>query len=510
MKRVIVLPLDGFATAAELHDYVDKLLESKEILDLVAYIKLNDGVHNFDAGGPLIVQQLVSKFLEYGLPIKIFLDLKIGDVSATLINTLKKYFAAAPGILTVSTICSVEGILKLRQALPNTKLAMVSVLTDIPREECLQRFGQSPEVKIYNDLMNIRYLYAQQICAYENWPYALLQPFDLIVCSPLELPFLIRNLPEIYGYVVPGIRDAWMKKASEHQKRITGVAEALEAGATFVVMGAQLTKGNPEVGISAKESCLLTQQEIASVQARQLNDSDPLAVLKACDGYYCSPRDDQGKLKGPLVAYAGTYQSEEHLTADNSTKNYVGYEYFNFAQAEQDPKVRSYFAALICKKLDEANLKADVVVGAPMGGIMLAGDVGRLLQKRTIFAEKKVTALADPRNGQKEISQQIIDRHEIYPGDHVIIVEDVCNNFSTTKKMQNLIESHGAELVAIVCAFNRSGFNDWHEIPVVSALAIPAQQFRQSDPLVAELVSSGKIIWKPKLMWEKLKAAMEE
>ena len=91
MKRVIVLPLDGFATAAELEDYVDKLVESKELLDLIAYIKLNDAVHNFDTGGPALVQRLATKFLEFGMPIKIFLDLKIGDVSATLLNTLKKY-----------------------------------------------------------------------------------------------------------------------------------------------------------------------------------------------------------------------------------------------------------------------------------------------------------------------------------------------------------------------------------------------------------------------------------
>ncbi len=510
MKRVIVLPLDGFATAAELEDYVDKLMESKELLDLIAYIKLNDAVHNFDAGGPALVQRLVAKFLEFDIPIKIFLDLKIGDVSATLLNTLKKYFAAAPGILTVSTVCSVEGILKLRQALPDTKLAMVSVLTDITRDECQQRFGQSPEVKIYNDLMNIRDLYVQKTGTYENWPHALVQPFDLIVCSPLELPFLTKNLPDSYGYVVPGIRDAWMTKASEHQKRITGVAEALELGATFVVMGAQLTKGNPEAGISAVESCLLTQQEITAFLARSLDDFDPLAVLKACDGYYCSPLDDQGNFKGPLVAYAGTYVPEANSAADNEKKNYVGYEYFNFAQAEQDPKVRAYFAALICQALNTANFKGDVVVGAPMGGILLAGDVGRLLQRRTIFAEKKVTALADPENGQKEVSQQVIERHEIYPGDRVIVVEDVCNNYSTTEKMQKLIESRGGKLVAIVCAFNRSGANRWNEVPVISALAIPAKQFCQSDPLVSELVASGKVVWKPKLEWNKLKEAMEE
>jgi len=62
----------------------------------------------------------------------------------------------------------------------------------------------------------------------------------------------------------------------------------------------------------------------------------------------------------------------------------------------------------------------DVVIGAPMGGIMLAVDLGRLLECRTIFAEKKVTRLADAEAGTKEESQLIIDRHVVKQGDLAI------------------------------------------------------------------------------------------
>ena len=234
---------------------------------------------------------------------------------------------------------------------------------------------------------------------------------------------------------------------------------------------------------------------------------DPLATLKACGGYYKSPQDKEGKFLGPLVAYAGTYPTE------NGPKNYVGYEYFNFSRAESEATVRQYFAALIGEKIKSyagCGLRGcDVFLGAPMGGILLATEIGSYLKCPTIFAEKKIIALADPEKGFKEESHQVIDRHEIKAGSNVVIVEDICNNFSTTEKLKTLIENHGGKLVAIVCAFNRSGKPSWHGIPVISALAVEAQQFKQVEPEVVELIKRSNIVWKPKFGWSSLAAAME-
>jgi len=128
---------------------------------------------------------------------------------------------------------------------------------------------------------------------------------------------------------------------------------------------------------------------------------------------------------------------------------------------------------------------------------MLATEIGNILHKKTIFAEKKVVSL----NGQKEISELVINRHDLDTGDHVVIIEDVCNNFSTTEKLRKEIKRHGGVLKAIICAVNRSGYSEWDGIPVISALYIPTQQFKQDDPDVAGLVAKNKIIWKPKQEW---------
>ncbi len=360
----------------------------------------------------------------------------------------------------------------------------------------------SPEVKIYNDLQNIRNIYETKVNILEG---DNIEPFDLIVCSAHELEFLQKTLPPTYHYIVPGIRDEWMRKVNEHQKRIVGVLMALEMGATYVVMGAQLTKGNPERTVTAEMSRLLTKEQIEIF----FTVPTALDVLKKCEGYYKSPQDADGKFTGPLVAYAGTYIPDG--STDGSTKNFVGYEYFNVSQAEQDPDARLYLSFLIKQELDNSNsLNPDVVIGAPMGGVLLAGDISRDLECRGIFAEKKVTSVAQPSAGQKEKSELVIERHIIYPGDKVMIVEDVCNNFSTTEKLRALIESCGGQLTGILCAFNRSGKTDWQGIPVISAQEIPTQQFKQEDPQVAELVAAGKVIWKPKNEWDKLLQAMDQ
>src|SRR5512133_923332 len=99
-------------------------------------------------------------------------------------------------------------------------------------------------------------------CVRRNKPI----PFDSVVCSPLEAAFLkphisLRNI----SLIVPGIRDEWMVNedgTAGQQQRYTGVYEALENGATFVVMGAQITQGNLKKGITAEESTRMTLEEI--------------------------------------------------------------------------------------------------------------------------------------------------------------------------------------------------------------------------------------------------------
>ncbi len=64
--------------------------------------------------------------------------------------------------------------------------------------------------------------------------------------------------------------------------------------------------------------------------------------------------------------------------------------------------------------------------------------------------------------------------------------------------------------MAILCAFNRSGKDTWNGVPVISACAVEARQFKQNDPEVIDSIAAGNVAWKPKLEWDKLAEAMNK
>ena len=236
---------------------------------------------------------------------------------------------------------------------------------------------------------------------------------------------------------------------------------------------------------------------------------DPIETLRRCGGYYECLKGSHGQRLGPLVAYAGTY-----VSFGGEEKNYVGDVYYNFAKAEQYPHVIDHYAERMIGHLVTIGIE-DVFVGAPMGGILFAASLARAVDSRVIFAEKKIVRPAS--KSSREESALVLGRHELKKGDKTVIVEDVCNNFSTTLKLIDLIERSGGSVLAVVCVINinRSPYQSYQAredlvLPVFSLRHLPTPQYKQEDPEVAEEISSGNIVWKPKDEWNRLEAAMQD
>lgn len=228
-----------------------------------------------------------------------------------------------------------------------------------------------------------------------------------------------------------------------------------------------------------------------------IHPTDHVETLKNCSGYYKCPRDEQGRRIGPLVAYAGKYDAP-----DGTEKQFVGDIYFNFAKAEERPPVLDYMAKCLADLIQTKIGIPDVILGAPMGGLWLAADVARHLGCRRIFAEKKVIKPADPEHGLKEQSELVITRHDLRPGDTVVLVEDVMNNFSTTDKMVALVGKKGGKVIALSCGLNRSGKTEWNNLPVIALEYRPTEQYKQEDPEVADDIAKGNIVWEAKKQWD--------
>jgi orotate phosphoribosyltransferase len=238
-----------------------------------------------------------------------------------------------------------------------------------------------------------------------------------------------------------------------------------------------------------------------------------LETLRNCGGYYECPRDKSGRRLGPLVGYAGKYQ-----TLNSVYLQWVGDVYANFAKAEIYPHVLKYFASCLSAHLNsQIGLEnIDVFCGAPIGGYSLADALGFWNDINIIKAEKKVVALATPTSREK--SELVFARHNVEEGQRCVIVEDVCNNFSTTAELIGLITASGGVVVAIACFLNRSLVDSTYQYlagnsnvlspPVISVVRKFIQEWKQDDPAVSRDIAKGNVVWKPKDEWPRLMEAM--
>ncbi len=234
----------------------------------------------------------------------------------------------------------------------------------------------------------------------------------------------------------------------------------------------------------------------------------PLDLLGGVGAFYECPKDAAGRRLGPLVGYAAR---------DHTGRQYVGDVYVNFAQAERHPALLAIFSARLdtvlaarglAKLLDEAQ----GFCGAPEGGKAFAYQLAADHKKQYIYPEKKVTALASA--SARETSDLVFSRHEPGRGESWFIVEDVCNNFSTTSTLVALIESFGAEVAGVLCFLNRSEVvredyvpRDGLVLPVVAVVQKPFRQYAQDEAFVADDLARGNVVWSPKRDWHRLSGA---
>lgn len=507
-RKPFIVAFDGFKSAQSILDEIVKTLaEPNEIVDLISffssppviadfvgYFKFNSALHlEGMKGKDGALAKIVSQYPE----INIFWDLKLPDTNGTDKDILSNYtpFMRSGDILTMGYNSSLRALREVRTLIPKgVKIAIVSVLTDTDRDECRMRRGAIPGMAILNDATNFLE-FGKDL-------------FDAIVCSPEELKLLRNNLPDYIEILVVAIRDFWMEVGQQSPDRIGGIKNTMDAGADFLVLGGQLMKGNPGKEISPAKSRKLSIAEALKSDALSLIKEQPLETLINFRGHYQSRKDENNKFLGPLVAYSGKYFSS------TGEKNYVGDVYFNLAVVENHPQRLNYFAKIMAEKIrafeESSELKIDCLVGVPEGGNKIAQEVGRLLNIPGLRLEKEVTSLKTAT--AKEEFNLVLRRNAgaVEIGWFALIFEDLCNNFVTTQKAIDALDSAGVVVVGIACIANRSKdhIDEWEGLPVIAGMSVPSDQYEQEDPMVANLIATGNLSTDPKKDWSKLKAAM--
>ena len=89
------------------------------------------------------------------------------------------------------------------------------------------------------------------------------------------------------------------------------------------------------------------------------------------------------------------------------------------------------------------SLHIDRIVGPAMGGVIVSYELGRQLNKESLFTERK--------EGKMELRRGF----EISPGDKIVIAEDVITTGKSTMETKEILEKIGAEVIGVACIVKR-------------------------------------------------------
>ena len=176
--------------------------------------------------GSVVFNSLGKSFLKEvsSRGFKIFLDLKLHDIPNTVHETILGFHDCSIDMLTVH-LSGGEDMLKkamLAGKSINAKVIGVSILTSFKESDTLMLFNNNLDTQIAN-LFKI----------------AVKTNLDGVVCSPLELEMANIILDTNSIKITPGIRDI---KVADDQARTLSAKEAIEKGATFIVIGRPITQ----------------------------------------------------------------------------------------------------------------------------------------------------------------------------------------------------------------------------------------------------------------------------
>jgi orotidine-5'-phosphate decarboxylase len=226
-KDYIVFPLD-----VPTYDQAMGLV--KALKDHVGLFKV--GLELFISQGPDILRA-INEISEA----RIFLDLKLHDIPATINRAFMAASTYGPEFVTIH--CDEGGGVLRGVAEDNpghTKILAVTVLTSLNRNN-LTRLGYSESY--VNDLSSLVLLKARM--AKEAGCHG-------IVCSGQEVSRVRRELGDDLLIVTPGIRPAWSLVSQDDQRRIVTPQMAVRNGADYIVIGRPIRDAKDPVDAAKK------------------------------------------------------------------------------------------------------------------------------------------------------------------------------------------------------------------------------------------------------------------
>lgn len=215
-KLIVALDFDTLHTANQI---------VSQLRDLVTWFKI--GGQLFTTTGPTSVET----FRHLGK--KVFLDLKFHDIPNTVAGAVVAAAKTGANMINMHASGGFEMMRAASEAanmqasalgIPRSLLLGVTVLTSIDEGSFQRDFDTERKLKD-------QVAYLAELTQKAG--------LDGVVASPLEIEIVRRVCGERFLIVTPGVRPRWA--AAGDQRRIRTPAEAIEAGADYIVVGRPIT-----------------------------------------------------------------------------------------------------------------------------------------------------------------------------------------------------------------------------------------------------------------------------
>ncbi|MBP7055297.1 MAG: orotidine-5'-phosphate decarboxylase [Candidatus Omnitrophica bacterium] len=228
-------PKDRLIVALDVDTKSRALSLAGELKDSVGFFKI--GLELFSSCGPDIVRQIS------GIGCKVFLDLKFHDIPTTVAKAAVSVTGLGSYMFNVHALGGYDMMKRCGDAvkteaerlkIARPKVIAVTVLTSMDQIS-LEKVGVGCDIK--EEVIKLARL-------------AKDAGLDGVVASPEEARMIRDDAGDDFIIVTPGVRPSWA--AADDQRRVATPKEAVDNGASFIVVGRPITAAADPVEAAGK------------------------------------------------------------------------------------------------------------------------------------------------------------------------------------------------------------------------------------------------------------------
>ena len=144
-------------------------------------------------------------------------------------------------------------------------------------------------------------------------------------------------------------------------------------------------------------------------------------------------------------------------------------QYVQCAQLMSKPDKANKICVSLSQKIKKEFENFDIILSPAMGGIIIGYEIGRLLNKQTIFSERV--------NGEFKLRRDF----SIKKNQKVLIMEDVITTGKSSMECSQLVKKNGGIIVGYACIIDRSNSNLHIQDKIVSQVKLNIPTYTEDN-----------------------------